>query len=104
MPVGVSAGESVNLSSPVCIIIGSRLNQTIEFVDNLTASHYHNTDAAHTRASAIGFSKSIATKSCIVFSFQIGYRLLAFPLEDSLWRLAAYPRLPGIVPLPENQQ
>ena len=37
----------------------------------------------------LAVSKSIATKSCIVFSFQIGYILPAFPLEDSLWQLAS---------------
>jgi hypothetical protein len=67
LPVGVSAGESVNLSSPVCIIIGSRLNQTIEFVNNLTASHYHNTDATHAGASAIGCFK--------VYCYKVLHRL-----------------------------
>ena len=38
MSVSIPTGESVNLSGPVCVIIGGRLNQTIKFVNNLTAT------------------------------------------------------------------
>ena len=54
LSVSVPAGESVNLSSPISIIIGSRLNKAIEFVNNLTISHNNYADAAHAGASAIG--------------------------------------------------
>ncbi len=50
-------GETVNLSSPVCIVIRGGLNKTIKSINYLTTSHDYYTDAAHAGASAIGCFK-----------------------------------------------
>ena len=57
LPVSVVPGETVNLSSPVCIVIRGELNKTIKSINYLTTSHDYYTDAAHAGASAIGCFK-----------------------------------------------
>lgn len=47
----------VGLSSPICIIIGGRLNKTVESVNNHTVTNYYDADTTHAGASAIGCFK-----------------------------------------------
>lgn len=47
LTVCVEASETVDFCCPVCIIVRSRLNERIEFIDDLTSVHYHKADAAY---------------------------------------------------------
>lgn len=65
--VSIPTGESVDLSSPICIIIGGRLNKTVESVNNHTVTNYYDADTTHAGASAIScFKVYCYKKSCIV--------------------------------------
>ena len=57
LSVSIPTGESVDLSSPICIIIGGRLNKTVESVNNHTVTNYYDADTTHAGASAIGCLK-----------------------------------------------
>lgn len=47
LTVGVTASETVNIGSPICIIVGSRLDERVELIDYLATAHYHNANAAY---------------------------------------------------------
>ena len=47
LTVCITASETVNLGSPVCIIVGRRLNKRVELIDYLTSSHHHNANATY---------------------------------------------------------
>jgi len=50
---GSARGKPVNLSGPVCVVIGYRLDKAVKLVDNLPSADYYDADAAHTGASAV---------------------------------------------------
>ena len=45
--IPLTSCKTVNLSSPIGIVIGCGLNQTIEFVNYLTATNYDDTYTAY---------------------------------------------------------
>ena len=47
LPVSVPASEAVDFGCPICIIIGYGLNERVKFIDNLTAPHHYNANAAY---------------------------------------------------------
>lgn len=47
LSVGIASGQSMHLGGPVCIVIWCGLNETVEFIDNFTSSHYNYADTAH---------------------------------------------------------
>lgn len=47
LTVRVLASETVYFGCPICIIVGRRLNEGVEFIDYLTSSHHHNANAAY---------------------------------------------------------
>lgn len=54
LPVGVTARQAMHFSGPVGVIIGGRLDEAVEPVDNLAAAHHNNADAAHARPASVG--------------------------------------------------
>lgn len=47
LPVCVPASQAVDFGCPICIIIWDRLNERVEFIDNLTAPHHYNANTAY---------------------------------------------------------
>ena len=62
LTVRISPGKTMNLSSPVCIIIGCRLYETVEFINNLASAYHYNADAAHTASPPVGSFKIYCNK------------------------------------------
>lgn len=47
LSVSIPASEAVNFGCPAGIIIGDGLNERVKFIDNLTAPHHYNANAAY---------------------------------------------------------
>ena len=57
LSVGIAPGKAVYCGCPVCVIIGDRLNERVEFIHNHAPAHHDYADAANARPPSVGSLK-----------------------------------------------
>lgn len=62
LSVGIPTCKTVNCRSPISIVIGSRLNERVEFIYDLASAHYDHPDTAYAAAPSVGRFKVYCNK------------------------------------------
>ena len=87
--------ESVDSCRPLCLVVGGRTNQTIDFVYNLAILYNDNTNTAYASTFAVGCFKVDSSKiPHLFFYFEIQMYELEFIL--SIYVCKIYPSIQNI--------